>query len=136
MTVYVWCFQWYEGAVVGCLGVILYCIVGGLGFNGMPGWAAGNVIIGLVLGVSIKLIKKINNKILQGVLIVIAVIVSTFLGIEIVKSVIDSFIVAQPIPVRMTKNFTSFVSDAFVIIVSIPICLTTEKYAKQLRYGK
>ena len=39
MTVYIWCFNWYEGAIVGFIGVILYCIIGGLGLNGMPGWA-------------------------------------------------------------------------------------------------
>ena len=32
MTVYIWCFNWYEGAIIGFLGVILYCIIGGLGF--------------------------------------------------------------------------------------------------------
>ena len=50
MTVYIWWFMWYEGAVIGCLGVILYCIIGGLGFNGMPGWAVGNLVIGLIIG--------------------------------------------------------------------------------------
>ena len=49
MTVYVWCFKWYEGALVGSLGVVMYCIAGSLGFNGMPGWALGNVVIGLLL---------------------------------------------------------------------------------------
>lgn len=136
MTVYVWCFQWYEGAIIGFAGVILYCVVGGLGFNGMPGWAVGNVVIGLILGMAIKLAKKLKNRALQGMLIVMAAIVATFLGIEIVKSLIDSFIVAQPVSVRIAKNFTSFVSDAFVIVMSLPVCLLTEKQAKRLRYGK
>lgn len=136
MTVYIWCFQWYEGAIIGFAGVILYCVVGGLGFNGMPGWAVGNIVIGLILGMAIKLAKKLKNKALQGMLIVMAAIVATFLGIEIVKSLIDSFIVAQPVSVRIAKNFTSFVSDAFVVVMSLPVCLLTEKQAKRLRYGK
>lgn len=136
MTVYVWCFQWYEGAIIGFAGVILYCVVGGLGFNGMPGWAVGNIVIGLILGMAIKLAKKLKNKALQGMLIVMAAIVATFLGIEIVKSLIDSFIVAQPVSVRIAKNFTSFVSDAIVVVMSLPVCLLTEKQAKRLRYGK
>ena len=49
MTVYIWCFNWWEGAIIGFFGVILYCLVGNLGFNGMPGWALGNVVIGLIL---------------------------------------------------------------------------------------
>ena len=80
MTLYIWCFKWYEGAIIGFLGVILYCIVGGLGFNGMPGWSVGNIII------------------------------------------------------RLGKNMTSFIADAFVIVVSLPICSILEKTARKLRY--
>ena len=54
MTVYIWCFKWYEGAIIGFFGVILYCIICGLGFNGMPGWAVGNIAIGLIVGMSLK----------------------------------------------------------------------------------
>lgn len=28
MTVYIWCFQWYEGAIIGVLGVITACPAG------------------------------------------------------------------------------------------------------------
>ena len=63
MTVYIWCFRWYEGAIVGFFGVILYCVIGGLGFNGMPGWAVGNIAIGLILGV--------------------AAVVATFIGVKV-----------------------------------------------------
>ena len=52
MTVYIWCFKWYEGAIIGFLGVVLYCIIGGLGFNGMPGWSVGNIAIGLIMGIN------------------------------------------------------------------------------------
>ena len=62
MTVYIWCFKWYEGAIIGFLGVILYCVIGGLGFNGMPGWSVGNIFIGLIVGLALKQIKKIENK--------------------------------------------------------------------------
>ncbi len=134
MTVYVYCFKWYEGAIVGFFGVILYCIIGSLGFNGMPGWALGNVAIGLILGLTLKPVKKIKNKIVQLIVIAIIAIISTFIGIELIKSVVDSFIVAQPIPVRMAKNLTSFISDAFVIVISLPICALVEKPAKNIRY--
>ena len=135
MTIYVWNFAWYEGAVVGFFGVILYCMIGALGFNGMPGWAVGNIFIGLILGVAIKKIRTIKSKVLQVTLVVIAAIIASFIGIEIIKSLIDSVIVGQPVLVRAAKNTTSFVSDAFVIVASLPICLATEKVAKELRYG-
>ena len=136
MTVYIWCFKWYEGAVIGFLGVILYCFIGGLGFNGMPGWSVGNIAIGLIVGIALKRIKKIRNKSLQVILTAIVAIVATFVGIELIKSFIDTFIVGQPFVVRFAKNMTSFVADAFVIVVSLPVCALVEKQAKKLRYGE
>lgn len=134
MAVYVWCFKWYEGAVVGFFGVILYCIIGGLGFNGMPGWSIGNIIIGLIIGLALKHIKKIQSKLLQVFLTAVVSVIATFIGIELVKSFIDSFVVSQPFIVRFGKNMTSFVADAFVIAASIPICASVDKYAQKIRY--
>ncbi len=135
MTVYIWCFKWYEGTIIGFLGVILYCIIGGLGFNGMPGWSVGNIAIGLIMGISLKYIQKIKNKLLQIIIMAVCAIIASFIGIEIIKSFIDSFVVSQPFVVRFTKNTTSFISDAFVIVVSLPICVLVEKQAKKLRYS-
>lgn len=135
MTLYVWCFKWYEGAIIGFLGVILYCIIGGLGFNGMPGWAVGNIAIGLIIGSALKPIQKIKSKPLRVVLTAIVAIAATFVGIELLKSLIDMFVVGQPFAVRFVKNMTSFIADAFVIVISLPICAMVEKPAKQLRYG-
>ena len=133
MTVYIWCFKWYEGAIIGFLGVILYCIIGGLGFNGMPGWSVGNIVIGLIIGVSLKYIQQLKSKTLQVILTAITAIVATFIGIELIKSLIDSFVVSQPFVVRFAKNMTSFIADAFVIVISLPICALIEKPAKKLR---
>ena len=136
MTVYIWCFKWYEGAFIGFVGVILYCIVGDLGFNGMPGWALGNVVIGLIMGIVLKQIQKLESKTLQVILTAAAAIIATFIGIEIVKSLVDSFIVSQPFAVRFVKNTSSFIADAFVIVISLPVCALIEKQARKLRYGK
>lgn len=136
MMIYLWCFKWYEGALIGFLGVILYCIIGGLGFNGMPGWALGNIIIGLIIGLTLPQIKKLDNKIIQTILLVITIILATFIGIELIKSIIDSFIVGQPIIVRIAKNTTSFIADAFVLIMSLPICKLVEKPARSIRDEK
>ena len=134
MTVYIWCFRWYEGAVIGCLGVILYCFIGGLGFNGMPGWAVGNLVIGLIIGLPLKRIQKIERRPLQVLAAAVIAVIAAFAGILIVKSLIDSFIVGQPFQVRFLKNMSSFVSDAFMIVVSLPVCVLVEKYARKVRY--
>ena len=134
MTVYIWCFKWYEGAIIGFLGVILYCMIGGLGFNGMPGWSVGNIAIGLIMGISLKHIKKVKSKLLQVILTAIVAILAAFIGILLIKSLIDSFVVSQPFLIRFGKNMTSFIADAFVIVVSLPICSLVEKPAKKMRY--
>lgn len=134
MTVYIWSFKWYEGAIVGALGVVLYCIIGQLGFNGMPGWALGNVAIGLIIGLPLKLIKRLKSRALQMLLTAIAATIGTFVGILLIKSLIDSFIVDQPFVVRFGKNMTSFIADVFVIVISIPICVLVDKPAQKLRY--
>lgn len=90
----------------------------------------------MIVGMSLKQIKKIGNKTLKIVLTAITAIAGTFVGIELIKSLIDSFVVGQPFPVRFVKNMTSFVADAFVIVVSLPICILLEKYTKRLRYGE
>lgn len=102
----------------------------------MPGWAMGNLIIGLIMGVSLKKVKKIRSKAMQVALMAVAAVIAAFLGIEIVKSFFDSIIVSQPFSVRFVKNMTSFIADAFVIVISLPICVMVEKYAKKLRYGE
>ena len=146
MTVYIWNFKWYEGTIIGVLGVILYSWIGGLGFNGLPGWAAGNLVIGIILGFTLPLFKKLADKLIKDEnnakkkailvpLFIVAAIIATFIGIEIIKSFIDMFVVSQPFAVRFVKNFNSFIADAFVIVASVPVCLALEKPAK-MRYNR
>ena len=146
MTVYIWNFKWYEGTIIGVLGVILYSWIGGLGFNGLPGWATGNLVIGIILGFTLPLFKKLADKLIKDEnnakkkailvpLFIVAAIIATFIGIEIIKSFIDMFVVSQPFAVRFVKNFNSFIADAFVIVASVPVCLALEKPAK-MRYNR
>lgn len=145
MTVYIWNFKWYEGTIIGVLGVILYSWIGGLGVNGLPGWATGNLVIGLILGMTLPLFKKLADKVIKSgelakkkaiiiPLFIIVAIIATFIGIELVKSFVDMFVVSQPFAVRFIKNFNSFIADAFVIVASVPVCLALEKPAK-MRYN-
>ena len=101
MTVYIWSFKWYEGAIVGALGVVLYCIIGQLGFNGMPGWALGNVAIGLIIGLPLKFIKRLKSRALQMFLTAVAAAIGTFVGILLIKSLVDSLVVGQPFVVHL-----------------------------------
>ena len=131
MAVYCYSFGIVAGTVVGCLGVVLYCLLTS-GLRGMPGWALGNVVIGVGLGLTFKATKSLKSKGTQYALWVGAVILFTALGILGVKSLIDSLIKAQPFLVRAGKNIYAFVADIVVLLVSLPVCMNLDRVAKKM----
>ena len=110
MAVYCYSFGAVAGTLVGFLGVILYCVVIN-GMRGMPGWALGNIVIGVILGLTFRATKKMKNKLLRTVIDVAAIAVSTALGILVVKSETECLLYAQPFLVRVGKNIYAFVAD-------------------------
>ena len=131
MAVYCWSFGTLSGTVVGFFGVILYCLIIS-GMRGMPGWALGNVVIGLMLGLCYKLTAGMKSQILRQLLHVLVIVAATALGILGVKSLTEHLLYAQPFAVRVGKNFSAFVADAVMLILSLPICLALDKSARKL----
>ena len=131
MAVYCYSFGATAGVLVGFLGVILYCLVIN-GLRGMPGWALGNIVIGVILGLTFRATKKMKNKLLRTAIDVAAIAVSTALGILVVKSETECLLYAQPFAVRAAKHIYAFVADLVVLIVSLPVCAVLDKPAKQL----
>ena len=130
MAVYCYSFGVLSGTAVGVLGVVLYCLLTS-GLRGMPGWAFGNVFIGVGLGLVFKATKGMKNKGLQCVIWIAAVILSTAVGILGGKSLIDSFIKSQPFLVRAGMNVYAFIADAAVLILSLPLCPLLDKTASK-----
>ncbi len=131
MAVYCYSFGTLNGTLVGALGVVLYSLVTN-GLRGMPGWALGNVVIGVVLGLTFRFTKKQESLALRVSLNAAGVLVGTALGILVVKSLIDSLIRAQPVVVRMGMNVTAFVADVVVLLISLPVCMSLDRFAKKL----
>ncbi len=77
---------------VGCLGVIIYCILTN-GLRGMLGWAIGNIVISIVVG--------------------------CFLGIVIVKSFIEYLLFLEPMVLRIMKNMYAFIADIIMMGVGM-----------------
>ena len=126
MMVYCTRFGAVSGSIVGTFGVILYCVLTS-GLRGMPGWTLGNLLIGIVLGTVLpKLMKnsadRRNSALLRYALMVIIIIAVTAAAILGVKSLTECLLYGQPMVVRIVKNSYAFVADAFMMIVSIPIC--------------
>lgn len=125
MTVFGYMFGAISGTITGTFGVILYCLIIN-GLRGMPGWAAGNLIIGIVLGITFKLTRKINNCLIEFIVCSIIIIVTTAFAMLFVKSGIECFLYSQPFFFRAIKNIYAFISDAFTIIISLPLCKLLE----------
>ena len=131
MAVYCHSFGTVSGTVAGTLGVVLYCLVIN-GLRGMPGWALGNIVIGIIIGLAFWRTKKMNRLALRTVINVIAITAGIALGILGVKSVVESLLYAQPFLIRAGKNVYAFVADVAVLIISLPICMTLDKTARKL----
>ena len=131
MAVFCYSFGPFSGTAVGALGVVLYCLLTS-GLRGMPGWALGNVVIGLGLGFTFKATKEMKNTGARYALWLAAAILFTAVGILGVKSLIDSLIKSQPFLVRAGMNVYAFVADAAVLILALPLCPLLDKTAQKL----
>lgn len=121
MMVFCYYFGAASGITVGVLGVVVYCLLIN-GLRGLPGWAAGNLIIGLAVGMTCSITKKMKNQVLRNIVIAVAIILSTAIGILGIKSITEAILYAQPMVVRVAKNIYAFVADVVVLIASLPIC--------------
>lgn len=125
MAVCLYSFGVVSGTIVGVLGVVLYCLLTS-GLRGMPGWAIGNLVIGIIVGLAFKWTRRLKWKWLQAVLNFLAIAVSTALGILILKSLTECILYGQPMIVRMGKNVFAFVADIFVLELSLPIYMALD----------
>lgn len=131
MAVYCYSFGAISGTLVGCLGVMLYCVVIS-GLRGMPGWTLGNLVIGIILGIVFRASKKMDKPLVRTIINILSIIISVTLGIIVVKSETESLLYMQPFLVRVGKNVYAFVADLVVLLVSLPICATLDKQAKKM----
>ena len=135
MAVYCYSFGTLAGTVVGFFGVILYCVVIS-GLRGMPGWALGNIVIGIALGVCFKAARKTDNQFIRTVIHIAAIVGGVALGILVVKSEVESLLYLQPFMLRAVKNSYAFVADVIVLIISLPLCVTLDKPAEKIFRSK
>ena len=123
-----------SGTIVGTAGVVIYCLLTG-GLNGMPGWAIGNIVIGILVGLSFKLTKNFKYKTFKYIFIVVSIVVSTAIGILVLKSLMEVILYAHPFWVRVIKNSYAFIADVIVLIISLPLCESLKpvitKYIKE-----
>ena len=131
MMVYCYYFGPASGAAVGFFGVILYCVLTN-GLRGMPGWAAGNLVIGLAVGLACTMTKKLENQMMRNLIIAAAIVPATAAGILGIKSVVEVILYAQPMLVRVAKNVYAFVADVVVLMAGLPVCVCLKEPLRRI----
>ena len=131
MMVFCFYFGPFSSAVVGTLGVVLYCLLIS-GLRGMPGWAAGNIVIALAVSLACKYTVGLKNRWLRHLILTGVIVAATAAAILGVKSVVEMILYAQPFLLRTAKNMYAFVADIVVMIASLPICEKLESVVRKL----
>jgi biotin transporter BioY len=88
----------------------------------MPGWVIGNIVIGIVSGLTFRYTRLMDNKYLRYFLCGVAVISSTFFGIFVLKSIVEMYLYSQPFLLRAANNIYAFIADVVVLLFAIPFC--------------
>ena len=135
MAVYCYSFGPFSGTIIGFFGVLLYCVVIS-GLRGMPGWALGNIVIGVLLGIVFRKTKDMSSVPVRTVLQVLVILTATAIGILGVKSITETLLYGQPFLLRVANNSYAFVADAVVLTLSIPLCATLDPIAQKHRISK
>lgn len=135
MTVFCYYVGAISGMLVGSLGVVLYCLLTN-GLRGMPGWAIGNLVIGLIVGLTCRLTLKMGKQWLRHILIGISIVLSVAIGVLISKSIVEAILYAQPMMLRVAKNSYAFIADVFIMIISLPICVSLRSILSKVSTGE
>lgn len=126
MGIYCYYFGILSGTLVGVVGVLFYCTIFS-SFGGMIGWALGNIVIGVAVGSVCKMTRKIRSEWIRMIPIIITAIVSTAVGMLLIKSFYESILSGLPFSVRFYANLPAFFADAAVLAISFPIAKSLHK---------
>lgn len=121
LAVYAYNIGAFHAGCVGAIGCVLYCLITS-GIRGMPGWTLGNLFIGITLGWLLPRIRDITRRKFMFYLMMLVMILSSVIGILLIKSFTEVVLYSQPMWIRMTKNVYSTVADAMVLVLSLPLC--------------
>lgn len=126
MGFYCYYFGILSGTLVGVIGVLFYCSVVS-SFGGMIGWALGNGVIGIAVGAVCKSTRNIRSELFRQILIILVAILSTAIGMLLIKSSYESLLSGLPFVVRVTANLAAFIADSVVLAISFPIAQSLKK---------
>ena len=100
----------FISSIVGLLG----CIIGNLlkGGSFLIAWVIGQLFIGVSLG---YLLPKTNNIYLK----ILYCLISAFIGIAVIKTIIEVLMYQFPIALKFSSNFVAYVADVIPLIIGV-----------------
>ena len=101
---------------VACVVGVVGCLFESLLVSGwIPvGWMIGQLVIGIICGISYKKIKSLSINI-------IITVVAVFLGVGIIKTGIECVLYTIPLLVKFPKNAIAFIADTIPMIIGLLI---------------
>lgn len=100
------------GMIVGGAGCVLNSLISSGWFP--PGWFVGNLVIGLVCGLIYKMARK-NPTRGRTVLAIITTFIAVFVGVGLIKTVIECHLYGIPFAVKLSKNSIAALMDSVVM---------------------
>lgn len=131
MAFYIYFFGTAGGTLVGTLGVVLYCCLTG-GLRGMPGWTLGNLLMGLICGTAACFARRQKRMRTRQAIMAAAVLLSTALGILVVKSLTEAVFYSLPFLLRVATNSYAFAADAAVLALGFGLCIQGEAFFRNV----
>lgn len=102
----------WKAFIVGALGCVLESLI----FSGwIPyGWLPAQIVIGIVCGI---VYKKTDKKAIH----IITTILMVFIGIGLIKTIIECLMFGIPFEVKFMKDLIAFVADAIPMLIGLLI---------------
>lgn len=107
----------FPAILVGVLG----CIIESLAFTGWfpVGWIFGQIFIGVMLSLCLPKILSMKNKVVEFFLVCLVSLVAVFIGVGLIKTIIESNIWGIPFPIKFMKNVVATLADTPPLIIGV-----------------
>ena len=114
LAVYCYIYGGISGAIVGACGCFTVSLITTSWIS--VEWTMGNFLIGIICGV---VYNKVKDKKFDILISTIVTVVAVFIGVGIIKTVVECAIYSLPLSIKFAKNCVAFVMDAAVMSIGI-----------------
>ena len=123
----------FPAIIVGVLG----CVIESLVLSGwFPiGWAVGQLAIGLICGIAFKWIVKVKNVFLRYFAYIIIISLAVFIGIGLIKTVIECNLYGIPLQIKFLKDCVATVADIPPMIIGVAVADIINKRVRKVGNG-